>query len=106
MSGHTPGPWTIGTETRGSEICTIHGVPTQPTEDGKGQEWVYIHYPRIIDGEWHWISEGEKIANARLITTAPDGLTLAQSILADCTDATPVEWIEMARGIVRKAEGV
>lgn len=46
---------------------------------------------------------GIDCADARLITTAPDGLALAQAILADCTDTTPKEWIEMATDIVRKA---
>ena len=102
MSGYTPGPWEIGTETRGCEVCTIYGVPPQPTEDGIGQQWVYIHYPRVIDGDWHWPDENEKIANARLITTAPDGFALAQAILSDCTDTTPKAWIEMATDIVRR----
>lgn len=71
MSGFTPGPWGISTETRGCEICTVHGVPTQPTDDGKGQAWVYIHYQTRIDGEWYYAGANEKLANARLIASAP-----------------------------------
>jgi len=63
----TPGEWNIGTEVRGSEICTVHGVPPMPTEDGLGQEWLYIEHPRIIDGDWHWPTPEAKLANARLI---------------------------------------
>jgi len=66
----TQGAWELGTETRGSEICTIHGVPRQPTEDGLGQGWVYIHYQRFQDGKWHWPDEAESLTNAVLIATA------------------------------------
>ena len=69
---HTPGPWEIGTETRGYEVCTIHSVTPQPTEDGLGQSWVYVYPPRVIDGEWHWPNEAEQFANARLIAAAPE----------------------------------
>ncbi|GGB00071.1 hypothetical protein GCM10011491_30400 [Brucella endophytica] len=72
VAKHTPGPWEIGTETRGYEVCTIHQVTRQPTEDGLGQSWVYIHAPRVIDGDWHWPDGEEQIANARVIAAAPD----------------------------------
>lgn len=70
----TPGPWAIGTDVRGSEICTMHGVPTMPTEDGLGQEWLYIEYPRIIDGDWHWPSPEAKLTNAELIVELANNL--------------------------------
>lgn len=68
--GWTKGPWTIGTDTQPSELCTIHGLPTQPTEDGKGQTWVYIHHPRVIDREWYWPTPEEKLRSAELIIEA------------------------------------
>ncbi len=71
-AAHTPGPWEIGTSTRGYEVCTIHGVERQPTEDGLGQSWVYVFPPRVLNGEWHWPDEAEQLANALLIAAAPD----------------------------------
>ena len=81
---HTPGPWVVGTETRGDEICTIHGVPSQPTEDGEGQRWVYIHYPRVIGKDWHYPTESEKLANAHLIAAAPELLQCAKLLESLC----------------------
>ena len=69
---HTPGPWVVGTDTTGLEVCTVYGVPTQPTEDGKGQEYVYVHYPRIVDNDFYFPTREENLANARLISAAPD----------------------------------
>lgn len=69
----TPGPWLIATPTQGYEVCTIHGVERQPTEDGLGQSWVYIRPETLLrDGEWHWPDEQEQLANAHLIAAAPD----------------------------------
>ena len=68
MAGHTPGPWEIDTLTRPAEICTVHHVPTQPTEDRKGQGWIYI---RGAIGYWD-ADEDEQMANAYLIAAAPD----------------------------------
>lgn len=42
VAGHTPGPWEIGTETRGIEVCTLHGVTPQVTGDRQVQPWVYV----------------------------------------------------------------
>ena len=47
-NGATPGPMEVATRERLFETCdvaTIHGVTTQPTEDGLGQAWVYIVAP-------------------------------------------------------------
>jgi hypothetical protein len=69
----TPGPWLIVTPTQGYEVCTIHGVERQPTEDGLGQAWVYIRPETLLrDGEWYWPDEQEQLANAHLIAAAPD----------------------------------
>jgi len=72
----TPGPWEIDTETRPAEICTVHHVPTQPTEDGLGQGWVYI---RGAIGYWD-ADENEQMANARLIAAAPELLETLEEI--------------------------
>jgi len=63
----TKGEWELGTDTRGIEVATVHCVPTQPTEDGKGQKWVYIHHPRIIEDEWYFPTDEQRLASAELI---------------------------------------
>ena len=100
---HTPGPWAIGTETRGDEICTIHGVARQPTEDGKGQGWVYVHYPHTIEGDWHLASEDEKLANAYLIAAAPELLAALNALISKSTDIEG-DWSEEWRAAIRAVE--
>ncbi len=79
----TPGPWFIVTPTQGFEVCTIHGVEQQPTEDGLGQTWVYIRPESLVrDGEWHWPDEAECTANAHLIAAAPDLYAALDDLLA------------------------
>ncbi len=87
MSGHTPGEWYLNA---GNETEVQAGTKQVARAHCGGMTGV-----RLIEAE----------ANARLITTAPDGLALAQAILADCTDTTPKEWIDMASALVAKAEG-
>ena len=65
---HTPGPWEIDLNTRPAEVCTVYNIPTQPSEDGKGQEWCYI---RGALGYWG-ADEKENMANANLIAAAPE----------------------------------
>ena len=76
MSKHTPAPWEIDIDTRPAEICTIYHIPTQPTEDGKGQQWAHIRGPI---GYWD-ADEEENMANARLICAAPDLFEALQRI--------------------------
>jgi len=108
---HTPGPWEIGTSTRGYEVCTIHGVERQPTEDGLGQSWVYVYPPRVINGEWHWPDETEQLANARLIAAAPDLLAALTEIVMAAEgaglDAKSRRKKALAAGLaaIAKAEG-
>ena len=71
---HIPGPWSISTDTVASEVCTIYGVTTQPTEDGLGQGWVYVHHPMVIGQEWYFPTAEEKWASAVLIAAAPEML--------------------------------
>ena len=69
----TKGPWLISTPTQGYEVCTMHGLPPQPSEDGRGQTWVHIRPESLTrNGEWHWPDEQEQLANAHLIAAAPD----------------------------------
>lgn len=107
---HTPGPWIVGTETRDDEICTIHGVPRQPSEDGKGQGWVYVHYNRVIGGDWHYAGEDEQMANARLIAAAPELLEACEAVLK-ATDPQVVHNVgagsarDLALAAIAKARG-
>lgn len=69
----TPGPWVISTPTQGYEVCTMHGLPPQPPEDGHRKTWVYIGSESLTrNGEWQWPDEQEQLANAHLIAAAPD----------------------------------
>lgn len=88
MSNHTPGPWRI--YRRGEPWKVALGVGD--TNGGA-----------IAD---LWRGGQEKEANARLISTAPDGLALAQMIVDNATIETPVEWVNAANEIIRKAGGV
>lgn len=44
----TPGPMSVGSrEGNGTyDVASMYGVTTQPTEDGLGQNWVYILAPQ------------------------------------------------------------
>ena len=100
----TPGPWFIVTPTQGFEVCTIHGVERQPTEDGLGQTWVYIRPESLVrEGEWHWPDEAECTANAHLIASAPDLYSALEKIVFDW-DGEPEDMFA-ARAALAKARG-
>lgn len=105
-TAHTQGPWVVETATKGFEVCTLHGVERQPTEDGLGKSWVYVRPASMFrDGEWHWPDEAEQLANARLIAAAPDMLE-ALKLVADsgkfsCFD--DLAW-DAVNGAIAKAE--
>lgn len=100
MSGHTPGPWATETDWL-TDYTTVVVLPSKNNTAIARCE----HNWNEADYSERRISWKEAECNARLITTAPDGLALAQAILADCTDTTPQAWIEMASALVAKAEG-
>jgi hypothetical protein len=74
MSGFTKGPWELTTETLSEEVCTVHGITRQPTEDGFGQGWVYV----VPSGNFTVRTDEEQLANAHLIAAAP---TLYEALL-------------------------
>lgn len=85
---HTPGPWKVGpiddtvvTASDGSEIAAIDGDYSDP------DLWPIME------------------ANARLITTAPDGLALAHMVIDTATVETPPALIEAANALIAKAKG-
>lgn len=78
---HTPGPWSIETQVTdfcSTDICTIYCVPSQPTEDGRGQQWVYIQ-GKFFDGSPSDRAENQ-LANAHLIAAAPEMLETLEMI--------------------------
>lgn len=100
MSGikHTPGPWLLRTFKHGKAELWV--VDSTPDKDGRFVGSV-IHQP---------LSNPDDEANARLITTAPDGLALAKRVLQyfptglidpkfDCD----IEVRQMARDLIAKA---
>ena len=95
MSKHTLAPWEIDIDTRPAEICTIYHIPTQPTEDGKGQEWAHIRGPI---GYWD-ADEEENMANARLICAAPDLLEACESLKDICRSLTITSGLSSINGI-------
>ena len=69
--GHTPGPWYISIESKmsgsGTDIVTVYGTDTQPTEDGCGQGYVHI----CVDQPCFKADKAENMATAHLIALAP-----------------------------------
>lgn len=109
---HTPGPWLIETTTKGFEVCTLHGVERQPTEDRLGQSWVYVRPASMVrNGEWHWPNETEQFANARLIAAAPELLEVlkrlraASTSIRDDIESETVAALAEADAAIAKAEG-
>lgn len=89
-ASHTKGPWFLtvndpqGHSTH--HIATIHGVPSQPTEDGKGQRWLNLgaHKP------CYEVSDEEQQANASLMAASPrllKALEVCAILLADYDEA-------------------
>ena len=108
----TPGPWVIETETRGYEVCTMHGVGNHFTAEGDEKTWVYVRSARVIDGTWHWPSDEEQAANAHAISAVPDmyeALEQAEacmSIVEPRSDkAEYLRILDVVRAALTKAKG-
>lgn len=104
MSGkHTKGPWKAGR----SDMATIH-FPSD--EDGYSSKWVYAGKKYIAVASGRDVEEWDEVmANARLISAAPDLLEACQALLAhlssdgdDDKDDDALERIEWA---IAKATG-
>lgn len=105
---HTPAPWHMQTLSHqsitGHDICIIHGVTTQPTEDGKGQRYCYIS----ADKPCFEVSDEEQLANAYLIAAAPDLLAALEQAVTSMQDSGyPNDHLSVkaARAAIAKAKG-
>ena len=96
---HTPGPWTVDYEMDGCEGYSI-AIP---------------EIERMLhDVEWADPDEWSRdLANAFLISTAPDGLALAKMVMAadkkagDCCWPSSNDWMEiviLSRFLIAKSE--
>ncbi len=103
MSGHTAGPWTLGDLTK----ATRHMLPTAVF---KGEQLIATcggYSDNRVDGNE---LANQQLANARLITAAPELLEALVGILAHgewdatiCADCA--ELTEQARAAIAKALG-
>lgn len=114
---HTPGPWHISTSTYGdssdsSDLATIYGVTRQATEDGLGRGWVYITASKPC----FEIEAEERLANARLMATAPKMLEALEMAVAGIEwyidtyqhgvkDETDDEFLSQAKMVIAEIEG-
>ncbi len=88
MSGqtkHTPGPWKFDGHYFGDGLTACGGR----------------NVAEIMEAD----TPEETEANARLIATAPDGLALAEMVLAGATIETPADLIVAAEKLIAKAVG-
>ena len=89
---HTPGEW-VQSPIKLNQICAVNGDEIE----------------LIAECPFNWPADKERweivAANARLITTAPDGLALAHMVIDTATVETPPALIEAANALINKAKG-
>ena len=98
MSGHTPGPW------------EAHQRPAAPAEyghyvttsDGLTVCNVTYQLPALADGK---VVEATRIANARLIASAPELLEALQEAWAKPTITEGADWWGRVAAVLTKATG-
>ncbi len=82
MSGHTPGPWYVGSQ---SDLLFIITQPPRPsTDDPSGIQDVEV----VAQIEWYDKGHVVELANANLIAAAPDLLAALEAWLAWLGDDT------------------
>jgi hypothetical protein len=110
---HTPGPWAIHTcNENGPSLDSFYLSTTAQTWDGNEEERIICRFPT---GTGQFSDMGrENLANARLISAAPDLLSTLEKLLACASkldqSATHeglqnCEAIAQAREALRKAKG-
>jgi hypothetical protein len=96
----TEGPWQCQHSYDLDGLCTIIGAIDGP-DDG---HWHYREVCRLNDE----LDHGELIANARLITAAPELLSALKTLLADVQDyeawQRPCRAVDLARKAIALAE--
>jgi hypothetical protein len=107
---HTDGPWAIHTcNENGPSLDSFYLSTTAQTWDGNEEERIICRFPT---GTGQFFDMGrENLANARLISTAPDLLDLLEAAVARVQiandEGNPIlsAWLPDARAALRKAKG-
>lgn len=104
MGTHTPGPWIV--EPHSDEDEALYVCAGLTVRDGITRA-MWIAECELQEGDLQ-----QNAANARLISTAPEGLALARAIVDYFGDEpihpaleTDIKLREMARAIIAKAAG-
>lgn len=102
MSKHTPGPWTLETvRTQSGQCHKIGPFPARRGGDGERHACLYADYPSA-----HNPADIELLANARLISAAPELLAALERLITErkLGLASVGAW-ETARSVIAKARG-
>jgi len=107
---HTPGPWAINTcNENGPSLDSFYLSTTAQTWDGNEEERIVCRFPT---GTGQFSDMGrENLANARLISSAPDLLSALEFLLADYIEINGENLTgssvpaDKAREALRKAKG-
>lgn len=101
---HTPGPWFINEE---RQNCMGDGIIFRSIYHKRNGFDVCLMQNNVIMGNLDKPEKSEGEANARLISTAPELLELAQAIVSQNEDGLDrSKWIlDHAYALTKKAEG-
>jgi len=100
---HTPGPWSLETVRTSCGVCHKVGpFPGRRENDKPRHACLYADYPSESNP-----ADQELLANANLISAAPELLDALEGLLAVSVDTSPAELLAMiaARAAIDKARG-